>query len=666
VAAGRKGRQAGDRSDRNPERPGRARTFGGLGRLRAPVWVAFLLAILAYLPALGHGFVWDDVTFIEGNSAAHRIADLPSSLGHGYGWVPSGAAGPDASLYYRPLVTFTNTVTWVLSAGRPWLFHLHNVLTHAVSAALLALLALGLGLSPGAALLAAGVFAVHPVLSESVAWISGRTDLFAGVFTLATLVLLRAWRTGGLPRRAGGAVPWPAGITFFLALVSKESAAALIVLAPMVAIWPVIRDRSPLATVSLRRAGVVLGTALALYALLRFSVLGAGGLGGHGVLPMRGSLPDRLLLGGALMLTYIGKVVFPWHLAPEPPAILAGGRAPIGLGLAGLVLLAALFALWVRSLGRGLRGVSERPVDSLAFSTGLGLFLFGLLPALQWISTGEIYGERFLYLPLAGLLLAAGACVNRWVARSSARPVVALALVGLPLATVLELRLPDWKDEPSLFRQAARTHPQSARALANYGLALGARGQAEDALLLLERAVRLDPGDPWKRGQYGAMLVTVGRSGEGVDQLETVYAAGVRSKTLLKNLGIALSRAGRYEEAVERLNAALNLDPSDATVYDALGMAQRKRGRWDEAARSFARAVELDPSRKGAWLNLIGMLYQESGEVGEAREWATRFLERFPTAVEAKDVRTLMEAHPVASNRARTPADSIPPAPRDP
>jgi Tfp pilus assembly protein PilF len=596
--------------------------------------------VLVYLPTLGHQFVWDDTDFIAANPAAHRLADLPRSLAHGYGWVPGGAVEPDALMYYRPVVTLANTLTWVVSGGRPWLFHLENVLAHGGAAALLALLAASLGLSPGGALLAGALFALHPALSEPVAWISGRTDVFAGFFSVLALLLLVRWRRG-----LRGAAPWIAALAIFFALGSKESAFALVIPAALILAGPHENGNRP------RFAWISVVAPVLLFVVIRFAVLGTERLRA----PLSQSGAPRLLLSGNLFLAYLRGLVIPWPLVTEPPASLLGGKAPVLPGVIGLSLLATVGTIWLWMVRRCLTPVDPArpgPVGSAssesvftrfpAVALGVSLFLFGLLPVLQWVRTGEVYGERFLYLPMAGCLLVAAALGDSLFRRRPASAWVIMAILGVSWTVLLERRLPDWRNNTTLYASAARIRPESARALANYGSALAANGHPEEAGPWLERAVRLAPHDPWRHEQYGTLLLNTGRFAEASTELERAYRGGLRSNTLVKSLGVVWTRTERFDDAAVLLRAAMEADPSDPELPDALGMAERKLGRCDEAAAHFRRSIQLAPSRPGPWMNLIAMLACESGDRTEAVIVGNEFLRKFPAAREAELVRRMI------------------------
>jgi protein O-mannosyl-transferase len=667
---------------------------GGTGRAGwgIALGVPFLLAVLAYLPTLGHEFVWDDVTFIAENPAAHDTASLGESLRHGYGWVPGAENRPDAYLYYRPVIVAANNLQWGLSSGKPWLFHLSNLLTHAVTAALLAAVALLLGLPAGIALLAGGIHALHPVHSEAVAWISGRTDLTAAGLAYLALALFLVAKNA---RRGGTWLLVGAGVSTLLALMSKESAAALLLVAPLcvllppsaVMAWP---PWGPAGATPHPRTGardtrglawLCLGGAVLLYLVLRMvalsSPLGAGAeIEGGGLVAHRGALPDRALLAGNLTLLYLLRWVVPWPLSIEAPASLQHPPYPAIWGGLGLAVLVAGWVVWgravvkllraragdqatppsgtavaVASRGRGWRGGFASPPAIV----GLGLFLAGILPVLQWVRVGEVYGERFLYLPAGGLLLLAGAFAVPHVHRGLRRPAVLLAALAVPYILMLEARLPAWHDELALFGREVDLHPHSARITGNLGSALVKRGQLTEAEPYLVRAVQLDPTDARMQAQLGSLLVDLGRADEGVPMLERAAEQMRPTKSLLKNLGIGRTRQGRFAEAADALRQALERDPSDAGTLDALALAERKLGRLDEATALFERALAIDPERRSCYLNLIGLHYFDRRDLEAARMWGERFLARFPNAPEAAGTRRLLAQTPPPAGAAGTP-----------
>ena len=189
------------------------------------LWLTpILLAIIVYLPALWGDLVWDDVVIFERQLVAiNGIRDVlfpPEGI---WGWT---------YVYYRPVVALSYLLDVGLfgrgSAAGP---HLSNVFYHVIATFFVWVLAkrLFLRLPNGAAgaIVAASIFAVHPIHTESVNWIAGRGDVLVTMFLLPSITLVLVWRD----RRENWALIL-AAVLFLLALLSKELAVAALILVP--------------------------------------------------------------------------------------------------------------------------------------------------------------------------------------------------------------------------------------------------------------------------------------------------------------------------------------------------------------------------------------------------------------------------------------------------
>ena len=187
---------------------------GGLGRARAYALVA-AAALLCYAGTLVNGFVWDDRDLILDDPRTHRLRDAASFLVRPFGL---GVGDRRNAAYYRPVVNMSFALEYALFGARPWAYHLTNTVLHvAASCGVLAMVAALAG-SGRAGALAGLAFALHPVHSESVSWVSGRTDLLACV--------LMVWCTARLCRTRGKGMVFSylALAAFAFAVFSKEVA----------------------------------------------------------------------------------------------------------------------------------------------------------------------------------------------------------------------------------------------------------------------------------------------------------------------------------------------------------------------------------------------------------------------------------------------------------
>ncbi len=186
----------------------------GRPSLSAVTFVA-LLAVLPFVNSFGNNFAFDDGIAIVENPLIKSLRNVPTLLTSGY-WEPY----PRMGKLYRPLVTISYAANYAMGGLRPFGYHLINLLLHLAVSLLVYRLALRLFRQPEGALVAAALFAVHPLHTEAVTGIVGRAELFAAAF------FLLAWwwdlEGRGRPRYIVGSLA-----AFALALVSKEHAVAL-------------------------------------------------------------------------------------------------------------------------------------------------------------------------------------------------------------------------------------------------------------------------------------------------------------------------------------------------------------------------------------------------------------------------------------------------------
>ncbi|MBN9683150.1 MULTISPECIES: tetratricopeptide repeat protein [unclassified Corallococcus] len=551
------------------------------------LWVV-LAALLVHAPALANGFVYDDVPLLLENPWLRSVDGLRAAFSHSlFGFVDDGADAGLGSGYYRPLahVTF-----WLLRAAfgtAPWGYHLLSLLAHAAASVLvwrlLRTCLRGEGredVSGWAALAGALLFALHPVHTEAVVWVSGWMDLSACLALLFTARLL-------VPGPVSSPRAWLAALTWLGGLLLKETAIVLPVLL-VVLEWgtgmaPVgFRER-------LRRHGP-LAVALAVYAALRLSALGLAAPADPRRLSNGGaSLADAL----ALVTRLGGKLLWPhplvaappasWVRSPWEPAVLLGGVCVVGfLGLLG----------WAVRRRQG------------AVVTGLSWLAVPLLPVLALQARGvEAYAERYLYLPSVGfvLLVAVGirALLERWP--TSARALTLASggvLAAFALLTVL--RIPVWHDEVSLWETTVEQVPERPSAHAWLGAAYLNVRRVPEAVPHLETAAAALPGNYRVRSDLAVAYAMTGRFEDAVRQLEVAIRLKPGSATPRHNLGLTLRRAQRLEAAVASFREALQLEPGRADSHLELGRTLLQLGRAREAEASLTEALRLKPDLEAA------------------------------------------------------------------
>ncbi len=370
---------------------------GAISPWRAALLV-LLVAVGTYANSVLNGFAYDDNTIIVGSPVVTegRVVDALTSS---YWPQAVGGAG-----LYRPVTLSSFALEWGLWNGHPAGFHLVNLAVHSAVSLLVFLLILPVSATLPA-LVGGVLFAVHPVHSEAVANVVGRSELYSALFVLGACLLFLKGRGLSPSWRAARLIG--IGALFALGLGSKEMAATLPALLVLMAL---VRTDEGRVTERVRTdLPVFLLTSALLAAFLGVRFLILGSVSGEGPAPalMGLSAGQRILTSLAVWPQYFRLLVFPLDLvvdyAPAVlfPALTWGPDVILGL----LMILggaAAIIFLWPRerlvALGIAWFGISILPVANL------------LVP------TGVLLAERTLYLPSVGLAFVAAGVV-RWTAR---------------------------------------------------------------------------------------------------------------------------------------------------------------------------------------------------------------------------------------------------------
>ena len=404
---------------------------------------------LVFAPSLAGGWVFDDHALVEHNVHVHGFADWSRWLTRGFWDVSEELDAQGAQLaYWRPLISASNALDWTVGGGSPGWFHLANLAWQALATALTFLaLRRWIG-AAGPAIAATVVFAMHPTRVESVAWISGRTDI------LCTVAILIA--AAGAARRLrgarGGLVLEIAGTV--AAYACKEQAIVLPIFVAVEA-W-VARARPPLDRATLR--------AMAIAALPQLAVAVAYLAVRAIALPIGAGFGDALgpLAHVGVVLESVGRfaalAVAPHELSIQQGLVLRLhgelelSTGYLALGAASLVAMIAIIAL------------CRRRAPGVAL--GLGVFLLTLAPTanVRYAEMRTLVSERFLYLPLLGAALAVGVLLARAGDAWRRRGYLIAGAVALAFASLSLAHTADFVDEATLWQRELELHPASEAA----------------------------------------------------------------------------------------------------------------------------------------------------------------------------------------------------------
>ncbi len=580
------------------------------------------VVFLVYQPAWHAGFIWDDDAHVT-------PPELRSWHGLWRIWFEVGAVQQ-----YYPLL---HTVSWLeypLFGQNPAGYHLVNIGVHALNAVMLWLILRRLQV-PGARL-AAGIFALHPVMVESVAWITELKNTLSGLFYLGAALAYLRFDADRRNRWYAAAL----GL-FTLALLSKTTAATLPGALLVVFWWQRgrlswRRDFQPLLPF------FFLGAADGLFvAWVEWQVVGAQGT------DFAFTFVERGLIAGRAIWFYLGKIIWPAGLIFMYPRWLVS-QAEAGQYLYPAAVLGGLTACW---LGRRR---SRAPLAAALF------FIGTLFPALGFLNVYlfvfSFVADHLQYMACVGVIVAVaagGAGLTRWLGGPVARGLGLGLLTILGVLTWRQSRM--YRDAETLYRQtldrnpsawlahgnlggllvksgryeeaiehlavARKFHPEKTETTYNLALALLGLHRTVDAIPLLEELVRSNPDDVESLGRLGDALLQLNQVQPAIGYYERAIRLKPDLPAVQSNLGNALLATDRLEEGVNHLEQALRLNPDDLEAHFNLGLVLAHLGRLPEAIRHDEAVLRLKPDDASAHFNLGAAQLQ----AGQARESIPHF-----------------------------------------
>jgi protein O-mannosyl-transferase len=577
-----------------------------------------VLLLLTWSNSFEDGFALDNKLFILLDPRVHQatIANIKLILDRPY-WYTSNAG------LYRPLTTLSYLFNYAIlgNTDQPAGYHWINIFLHFLNAFLVYVLALRLLRKTWPAVFIAAVWAVHPVLTESVTNIIGRADLLAGLAQLSGLLMyLKSTESVGW-QRAG----WLAGLMAVttLGVFSKESSVAIL---GIIVLYELIwwKERKQL-------RGLLFGCAALVPPLLfmwyqRSAVLAASGPMEIPFLdnPLKyASFVSSRLTAIVVMAKYLWLLVWPLNLScdnsynqiPIAPGNLRNWIAWISV----LAVMGVVIAIFKRSrvafFFAGFALISFIPVSNLLFFTG------------------TIMAERFLYLPAIGF---AGCLVMviYWISHQIGKPLfapIALCLIVAMFAGRTWKRNFDWHDDVSLWTSAARVAPNSAKVHQSLATALSDSDPTHSNInqILEEEGKSLAILDslPDTRNaafvyadagrQYsvkGDLLLQSDKSNGQLTITPGSLAAYQRSLAILTR-GLAIDKASDENRRSEELSRGIpesGMAPGGLpSLYSSIAVTYVRLGRNQEAYDAAARAALLSPEIADPYITMGEALLAE-------------------------------------------------------
>jgi Tfp pilus assembly protein PilF len=554
-------------------------------RVGYPILIGILI-ILAYHPTLTGEFILDDRPLIKNNSYIREFQSIISYLSQEDGADVQSGPG-ERTGYYRPLLNLTYWLDqwiWGMDGSR---FRWSNLFYHFLACTLFFHLLKRMTGDDGASFWIAALFAVHPVNTEAVSWVSSRNNILVAIFGLASLLL---YIEPG-KRNAGNR---SLSLLFFAgALLSKEFGLALL---PIFLLWTLMFDGESWKISDGVRNHIPFAIVICAYLLIRYSVtcIHASSAGDE-------PLWRRAFFAPYLALANTGLVIFPFNLhsfiVRYPPSIFSWQ------GFSGILFIFLLVFLFWRE--------KDRPL----FRFGLLSFLCSLFLVLHIVAlpSPSLVSMRWLYFPMLFLLLAVSPYVAALLKTSRVLTVALLCLVvyfGF-LSHLLNRNL--WHDEKTFFMQEVlhfKNHYYSS------GLAEILYGErdyigAEEHYAIALREGHATSGDLIN---YGSLLIDQGRPEAALTIMEGALRHRMSHEERAEfhnNMGMACFHLNRPAEAIAHLKKAVVYSPRRTLFWANLAGAYGIGGDYPGSVDAFRTGLEMEPDssllRKGLALTFLNM-----------------------------------------------------------
>jgi Flp pilus assembly protein TadD len=522
------------------------------------------IAVIVYSPGLRGAFIFDDRT-------------LPFRL-RGF--------GPDLWAWLqgvRPILMMSYWLDYVISGGRdPFSYHVFNLVIHLGSSGLIFVIARELLIRLGVARMrnmlagfAAALFLLHPIQTEAVTYITGRSDILSAFFLFAAYaVFLRYGRERASLKGSAVVV-----LLFGIACLTKENAAGFLAVLLFTDLYftrgglkAIVRKSWPLYT--------MLAACCAAGLVIVWHVLNGAPTAGFGLRDLRWY--EYLFTQWRVVWRYLGLFVLPVNQNIDHDVAISRTFLDHGAVFYLIALGALTVVLWMYR--------RKFPLVFFGFVTALLL----LAPTSSFIPIRDVEVERRMYLPMLGLVLVA-MDLMRVLAADRRKFAYASAAVLALSAMLTYNRNGLWRSGVTIWADAAAKSPRKARTRMHYGYVLLNARRCGDAQREFQAASTLGPPSYELYVDWAFASECLNDTQGAVAKLRAAAALEPRAHAYSQIARIYITK-GLYDDALRALEQAEKIDPAFSLTYVYRGLAHSRLRQFQNAIVDFQRALQLDPS----------------------------------------------------------------------
>jgi len=546
------------------------------------------IGCIAYANSLNGKLLWDDEALVKDNLFLKSWSKIS------YLFTESIGTGAGKSFgFYRPIQSLTYMVDYSLWRLNPFGYHLQSALWHIAASLCVFVLIYILYGDLFLSLVTGLLFAVHPVHTEAVSYVSGRADPICLVFMLLTFIFYIKEK------------PLLTAATYVLAILSREN----VIILPFLILLYHFTFRRKMQPVSFSAMmALVVG-----YLICRVTVLQY--LLPHVTSGYHPSFLDRLPGSFVALAKYVRLLFLPFGLHMEYGGKLfffsdPGALIGIGIFIASLVFL-----------------IMKARTRSLVFF-GVAWFYIAILPVSNVFYTINAYmAEHWLYVPSIGFFLIIAHGIQR-LYESGTFKTLAIAILACLVIFYGVLTMKQnyyWKEPLVFYEKTLHYAPDSPTVNNDLGFHYYHMNRKEEAIAAFKKVVALSPQ---YAGAYNNLANTyrdLGKNEEAIALYKKTIEIDPQSVYPFNNLGNTYRAMGKKDEAIEAYKEAVRVNPRFIDAYNNLASAYYDAGNVEEAVRWYNLAIEKNPQYAEAY-NHLGILYYNENKNKEAIEYFKKAL----------------------------------------
>ncbi|HMQ97963.1 MAG TPA: tetratricopeptide repeat protein [Ignavibacteria bacterium] len=568
--------------------------------LYAVILITAVLGIFSYSGGLNNTFTnWDDEEMVVNNPAVKSLS-VQNILSQFTTFHHS---------HYHPLVNISYAIEYRFAGLNPFVYHLTNLLFHLMNSILVYLILLRLSKNNFIAALAAILFAVHPLHTESVAWITERKDMLYSFFFLLAVLFYQTGRESKTKKQEVYVY-----LFFILSCLSKASAVTLPVVLLLVDYFNEkkltakdIKEKIPLFVISL------------LFGIINIMAQYEKPLSGSLIEIPQFDILSRILIVFYNYTFYLYKAFLPFNLSafyPYPdPSVSA---LPVVFWAAPLVTGLIIYLVYLsRKLGA-------------VILFGMLFYTLTIFPVLQIVPVGRaITADRFAYLPLLGVLLVFSYLLHLLYENILKSPAAKKVLLGLIAVLVIGLAYLTrnqnmiWESSMTLYSDMVKKFPENSVGYNNRGTLFLKENRYNEAESDFSNALKYNNRYAAAYNNMGLLLNGRTKYDNAIEYFSKAVELNNNYAEAYFNMGLTYFNKSETDKAIEYYKKAISIDPGFAVAYNNLGKAYGLKEQNQEAITNFSKAIELDPEYSTAHFNLAVAYFKTGNNTAGLNEMKT-------------------------------------------